>query len=137
MDSMVDIVFQLLVFFLFTFQVRLFETILPAEIALPRPKPAARPLEKDEKRPLLLRLEADGAGQLATATLDGQPLPNLAALPERLRGLEADRPMEKRQVELHPADGVHYNVVVEAAGLVARSRWTLQLGHDITKDPKP
>ncbi len=127
MDPMVDVVFQLLVFFLFSFQVRMLETVLATEIAVPRP-PAVAPQDPDEKKPLQLAFQANADGSLAGLTLDQQPLASLESLPAALGRRETDRPPEKRQVELRPADGLRYDVVVQAARVVAENRWHPQLG---------
>jgi len=127
MDPMVDVVFQLLVFFLFSFQVRMLETVLATEIAVPRP-PSVQPVEKDDKPPLRLALEAGPDGVLTALSVDGEPVASLADLPAVLARREADRPAEKRQVELRPADEVRYDGVVQAARAVADARWRPQLG---------
>jgi biopolymer transport protein ExbD len=127
MDSMVDIVFQLLIFFLFTFQVRMLETVLATEIAVPRP-PSAQPVEKDDRPPLQLVLQARPDGAIESLTLDGEPVASLEALATALARREADRPAEKRQVALRPAEGVRYDGVVQAARVVAEARWRPQLG---------
>lgn len=127
MDSMVDIVFQLLIFFLFTFQVRMLETVLATEIAVPRP-PSVQPLEKDDKGPLKLRLEAQADGTLKSATLEKEALGTLDALANALKQHEVDRPAEKRKVELRPDESVRYDVVVQAARVVSSAGWHPQLG---------
>jgi biopolymer transport protein ExbD len=123
---MLDMAFQLLAFFVLTFQSPTSETrldlYLPASPAAlpsgPQGRSAAAPTRRadlDIENDLWIRAEADEAGNLASLSLGENPLPDLAALADRLRRyakLLGDRPL---RVRLLADDRLRYE---EAARIV-------------------
>jgi biopolymer transport protein ExbD len=124
---MLDMAFQLLAFFVLTFQAPSAETHLDLDLpasplALPgSPKTqseaaATRQVDTDLENDLWIRAEADELGDLKTLRLGDSPLPDLAALGQRLvRYVEI---MESRplRVRLVADDRLRYE---EAARVVA------------------
>ena len=124
---MLDMAFQLLAFFVLTFQAPSAETHLdldlPASpVALPNSQkardeaPATRQADTDLENDLWIRAEADELGDLKALRLGDSPLPDLAALGQRLaRYVEI---MESRplRVRLVADDRLRYE---EAARVVA------------------
>lgn len=77
MTPMIDIVFQLLVFFILTFNV----VQLEGDFSILMPAAAAKsPSEPVEMTQFKLRLTADGSGNLAAITLDGKSLSRTAGI---------------------------------------------------------
>jgi biopolymer transport protein ExbD len=123
MDSMVDIVFQLLIFFLFTFQIRLFETVVPMKMTSASPETeTAAPAASAE--PSILELEGDRQGSLTAIRLNGDPLSSLKELPARLAAPGRGGP---RSVTLRPHPRLHFDHVIQAAMIVQDAGWTPQL----------
>ena len=122
---MLDMAFQLLAFFVLTFQAPTSETRLDlylpaAPAALPgsaegRAAEAARRSDVDIENDLWIRARADDLGDLATLSLGESPLPDLAALADRLTRyakLLGNRPL---RVRLLADDRLRYE---EAARIV-------------------
>ncbi|REJ68377.1 MAG: biopolymer transporter ExbD [Planctomycetota bacterium] len=107
---MIDIVFQLLVFFLLTFQISQAE----GDFQLLMPRGSEKPRERIDVVPLLLnlRLHADAEGRLSAAFLNGERLgaegeSPLTALHRRVRQLYAGRENERgARRELEPGPSV-------------------------------
>ena len=124
---MLDMSFQLLAFFILTFQAPSGETridlYLPAAPAAlvaatggtARPQPgraAADDLETD----LLVRAVADELGDLATLTLEGSEVPDVDALADRLRRYGEQLPGEPLKVRLAADDRLRYEEAARVIG---------------------
>jgi biopolymer transport protein ExbD len=124
---MLDMAFQLLAFFILTFQAPSAETHLDLDlpatpIALPGaprgkavPEPV-RQLDSDLENDLWVRAEANDLGDLKVLRLGDAPLPDLPALRDRLRRyiqILEGRPL---RIRLVADDGLHYE---EAARVMA------------------
>lgn len=81
MTPMIDIVFQLLTFFLFSFKISSVEGDF--NIRMPLAGPASS-TSLDTQLPVKVRLAADADGNLASIRLDDRELPNFAALHEQI-----------------------------------------------------
>ena len=133
---MLDMAFQLLAFFVLTFQAPSAETHLDLDLpvtpaALPgapqgeaRPNPAPK-VDTDLENDLWVRAEADDLGDLKALRLGDAPLPDVAALGERLHRYAevlGNRPL---RVRLVADDGLRYEeaarvlAACEAAGAAA------------------
>ncbi len=124
---MLDMAFQLLAFFIFTFQSPTTETrldlYLPSvPVALPGsargqaratpPKRADLDLEND----LMIRVQADDLGDLKSIRLGDSTLPDVEALADRLRryaGVLGDRPL---RVRIAADDRLRYEVAARIIG---------------------
>lgn len=84
MTPMIDIVFQLIAFFVMTLKIASVEGDF--NIKMPLAAPAAGP-SSEILPPLKVRLTADAAGELAGIRLGERALPNFAALNQEIRGL--------------------------------------------------
>jgi biopolymer transport protein ExbD len=124
---MLDMAFQLLAFFVLTFQAPSAETHLDLElpvtpVALPGgPSGLARPgpertVDADLENDLLLRLEADDLGDLKALRLGEAVLPDVATLTERLRRYTEVLNGRPLRVRLVADDGLRYE---EAARVMA------------------
>lgn len=121
---MLDMAFQLLAFFVLTFQVPTGETHLDLDLpvtaaALPgaqRGQSRAGPVVKadsDLENDLRVRVEADDLGDLKSLRLGESPLPDVNALGDRLRryvGLLENKPLRVRIVA---DDTLRYEVVAQ------------------------
>ena len=77
MTPMIDIVFQLLTFFLFSFKISSVEGDFNIRMPLASPTAAT---SLDTQLPVKVRLAADAEGNLASIRLDDRELPDFAAL---------------------------------------------------------
>jgi biopolymer transport protein ExbD len=85
MTPMIDVIFQLLIFFLCTAGFVVPEAVLPTELPATgltsaRPRTAARDADP-------LRISVQGAGQSLVLSLNGQPIDSMAQLLDRLAQL--------------------------------------------------
>lgn len=118
---MVDVVFQLLVFFIFAYQIRIMEQFY--WVRVPESSPAAR---SDDAPPLRVRLEAGTDGALAGIVVDDRLWSTWAEFEAAL----ADRPAaggEARSALLQSAAGLKYRHVVRAALALQQRGWTVSL----------
>ena len=109
---MLDMAFQLMAFFVLTFQAPTAETRLDLYLpttpaALPgspggrATEPTARKIDLDLENDLVIRARADDLGDLASLTLNDSPVPDLAALADRLgryAKVLGERPLRVRLV---------------------------------------
>ena len=124
---MLDMAFQLLAFFILTFQSPTSETrldlYLPTiPIALPgapggqaRVTPPRRS-ELDLENDLRIRAEADELGDLKSLRLGETPLPDLEALADRLRRYNSVLDGKPLRVRLSADDRLHYEVAAQIIG---------------------
>lgn len=117
LTSMIDVIFLLLIFFVFTTNFNEIEKFLPMNLSLPGKTNAAErpPLpEKNEPEPLRLELLTDSEGQMAWR-LDGTEYENESELTGALR-LRAEQNRETR-VLIDPADSASVEQVLDLYGL--------------------
>ncbi len=81
MTPMIDVVFQLLIFFVFSFKIASVEGDF--NIRMPLTSPVASS-SLDAQLPIKVKLSADSDGNLGTIRLDDHSLPNFAALHEQI-----------------------------------------------------
>lgn len=125
---MLDMSFQLLAFFILTFQVPSGETridlYLPAApaalVAAPEasegsPRPGSAASMPDLETDLLIRAEADELGDLVSLTLQGAPVPDPDALRDRLQRYREQLAGEPVKVRLEADDRLRYE---EAARII-------------------
>lgn len=126
MTPMIDVVFQLLIFFMLTYRPRLTETAFL--IALPAPGVQAQAASADDPTPdplesllpdIPIRLRADGQGRLVEIVMGNRPLASVAelraALETFLHSVEG-RAREKVKVEIEPDASLRYEFIVEVIG---------------------
>jgi biopolymer transport protein ExbD len=124
---MLDMAFQLLAFFILTFQSPTSETRLDlylptTPIALPgAPRGQARVTpprrsELDLENDLRIRAEADELGDLKSLRLGDTPLPDLEALADRLRRYNSVLEGKPLRVRLSADDRLRYEVAAQIIG---------------------
>jgi biopolymer transport protein ExbD len=146
---MLDMAFQLLAFFVLTFQAPTAETHLDldlptAPIALPGaargsavPRPARR-VDSDLENDLWVRVEADDPGDLKVIRLGESVLPDLASLGDRLRRYVEIREGDPLRVRIVADDTLRYEeaarvmAVCNAAGVA-----TIRLSDPASARPNP
>ena len=116
MTPMIDIVFQLLVFFVMSFKI--VEVEGDFNIKMPAAAPSEGPVE-DTFPPITVRLEADNQGRLAGIRLGSKPLTSFQALHLEIRALIGDDRgpgsfAESAEVELDVDYNLKYEYVVHA-----------------------
>ncbi|MFO0913305.1 MAG: biopolymer transporter ExbD [Pirellulales bacterium] len=116
MTPMIDIVFQLLVFFIMSFKVTVQEGDF--NVKMPVAAPSAGVIE-EELPPMKLRLTANADGTLSGIRLNDQSFPNFAALRQHvLQLLGSDQGpgsmREKAELEIDADFGLQYDQVVRA-----------------------
>ncbi len=121
MSSMIDVVFQLLIFFMLT--LKIIEPEGDFDINMPLGAPAQSSLEPDLP-PLKVRMIADANGQLAQLTFNGRDMGNGSAAFQRLNmevlkavnALRAAGPanVDKQEVEIDPDYGLDYSNIIAA-----------------------
>jgi len=131
MTPMIDIVFQLLVFFIMTFKIVSQEGDF--NIKMPLAAPAAGQPDELQVETMRVRMEADGTGKLARMTLNDRVLPFLVGEDGRVQMkplqdeiialLGTDRGpdsiQENSEVELDCDFGLNYVHVIEAITAVS------------------
>ena len=118
MTPMIDIVFQLLVFFIMTFKIVSQEGDF--NIKMPLSNPETGPVEPDLP-PLKVRLLANASGGLDGIYLHDQPLSSFQDLHEQVLGLvggDATLP-EDAEVEFKCDFDLHYQYVIQAITAVS------------------
>ncbi len=120
MTPMIDIVFQLLVFFTLTLRVAQPEGQF--ELQLPRGHAAGEAMS--ETPPLIVVLTSGSAGELASVSLNHQPLASLDQLHARVAGLVEHNPQltSSGRVELRCDQGLAYEHTVAALAAVSAKR---------------
>ena len=123
MTPMIDIVFQLLVFFIMTFKIVSQEGDF--NIKMPLAAPAKGAPDDDLKLPpIKVRLQAGAGGQLAGIAMNERSLPNMDALRNEIIGLIGDdrgpgSVQETAEVELDCDYGLRYEHVIQAITAVS------------------
>ncbi len=113
---LVDVVFLLLVFFIFSYQVRVLEQYYWVKVP-PSAAGTAR-----ETRLATVRLEATAAGDLAAITADGRRWATLdefaSEIPSRL-----PPPNAAPTILVEPAGALHYEHVVDVSMAIRQNGW--------------
>ena len=115
MTPMIDIVFQLLVFFIMTFKI-----VAPeGDFNIRMPPPATtRSQEMPDTPTLTLRLTADDQGNLTSIKLGDNPFSSMSELRVHIRNLVADEAgpgtASDREVELQCDYNLNYKYAIEA-----------------------
>jgi biopolymer transport protein ExbD len=131
---MIDIVFQLLVFFIMSFKIAAPEGDF--DIHMPLAAPSQGLPDDLQFPPLKLRMTADDQGELAAMALNDQPLEGFAALQERIIGLVGfdAGPIDMAaaaEVELDCDPQLKYRFVIQAisslSGYITPDRRTVRL----------
>jgi biopolymer transport protein ExbD len=116
MTPMIDIVFQLLVFFIMTFKIVAQEGDF--NIKMPLAAPSETMPDLDTLPPMKLRLTADGAGNLASMQLGENAFRDFAVLRDYIIGvIGTDAPgalREAAEVELDSDYDLRYEYVIAA-----------------------
>lgn len=123
MSSMIDVVFQLLIFFMLT--LKIIEPEGDFDINMPLGAPAQSSVEPDLP-PLKVRMIADANGQLAQLTFNGREMGRGSEAFQRLNlevlksvnALSAAGPgtVDKQEVEIDPDYGLDYSNIIAAIG---------------------
>ncbi|QGJ69797.1 Biopolymer transporter ExbD [Planctomycetales bacterium 10988] len=125
MTPMIDIVFQLLVFFIMTFKIVTPEGDFNIKMPLAAPSESSMELD-DIFPPLKVRLTADGEGELASIRLGDQSISNFDTLQrEVLKIVGTDIGPNKAsdfEVELDCDYNLKYEYVIDALTAVTGSR---------------
>ncbi len=122
MTPMIDVVFQLLIFFLFTFKIRPIEgeiavSLPPVEAGAARQEEEITPAER-----VHVRLEAGVGGQLANIVVEDQAIgTDLDALRQLLTAAFPGGPGEDAEVEVDADDQLLYGHVIRVAGVILQS----------------
>ncbi len=114
MTPMIDVVFQLLIFFMFTFKIATQE----GDFNVKMPVAGGAAMNTDVLPPFKVRLVAAADGKLAGIQLDAQPVDNFKTLHEQIIArIGTDAPAslkESAEVELECDYGLHYRHVIDA-----------------------
>lgn len=114
MTPMIDVVFQLLIFFMFTFKIASQE----GDFNVKMPVAGGAAMNTDVLPPFKVRLVAGADGKLAGIQMDGNPIDSFPALHEAIIdriGVDAtDAIKESAEVELDCDYGLHYRHVIDA-----------------------
>ena len=121
MTPMIDIVFQLLTFFVMSFKIATQEGDFNIKMPLAA---ASASIPDEEQLPIKVRLKAAGDGSLASIEMDGRPMQNFDQLRKEIIGLvgSATGPNSaaaKAEVELDCDYGLKYENVVRAVTAVS------------------
>ena len=125
MTPMIDIVFQLLVFFIMTFKIVSQEGDFNVKMPMAAPNQGAP--DDQQLPPMKLRLAADAEGNLQGIALDDAPFPSFEALHQHIRGLISDEQgpgsfQEQAEIELDVDDNLKYSNIVQAITSVSGYR---------------
>lgn len=114
MTPMIDVVFQLLIFFIFSFKIVTQE----GDFNVKMPIAGGAAMNADVLPPFKVRLVAAADGKLSGIQLDGQPIDGFNALHEQIIariGVDAPASLkESAEVELDCDYGLHYRHVIDA-----------------------
>ena len=124
MTPMIDVVFQLMIFFMCTLKVT--EPEGDFDISMPLGAPSASSVTEAELPPFKVRLQADGTGELKALFFNGTNLGGgeqaFAKLNSEvfraITALAAIGPdqQEKQEVEIDPDYNLHYRYIINAIG---------------------
>jgi len=114
MTPMIDVVFQLLIFFIFSFKI----VVQEGDFNIKMPIAGGAAMNTDVLPPFKVRLVAAEDGKLRGIELDGQPIDSFQSLHEQIIariGVDAPASLkESAEVELDCDYGLHYRHVIDA-----------------------
>ncbi|HQX49552.1 MAG TPA: biopolymer transporter ExbD [Planctomycetaceae bacterium] len=124
MTPMIDVVFQLLIFFMCTLKV--IEPEGDFDISMPLGRPSEQQDTDPDLPPFKVRMLSDGNGELASLEFNGENLGNgdnaIASLNSKvfrsitsLKALGGDQ-LEKQEVEIDPDYNLNYRYIINAIG---------------------
>jgi len=112
MTPMIDVCFQLLIFFMLTLKV--FATEGDFDIKMPLAAMAEGTPKELENPPIVVRMKADARGRLAEILLTERPLQSFQELREEIKQLCTGRDTSTLEVELDCDYVLRYEYVMEA-----------------------
>ena len=124
MTPMIDVVFQLLIFFMCTLKV--IEPEGDFDISMPLGAPSASAPSDAELPPFKVRMQADATGELASLSFNGENLGGgegaISVLNSKvfrsiqsLQALGSDQ-LQKQEVEIDPDYNLNYRYIINAIG---------------------
>ena len=117
MDPMVDVVFQLIIFFLFTFQIKVMEDLRVAEVTQPGV------IRMGEPPPVLsLKAGLEGGAGMEVFLNDTRLADGVAGVTVALNGL-----VRQEQIAVIPDDGVKFQDLVSVLSVVGKAGWKPKL----------
>ena len=122
MTPMIDVVFQLMIFFMLTFNI-----IAPEgdfDVRMPLSKSSAEPLDDLQLPPIQVRLASDGEGMLTGISMNGEPVKDFDELRQRVASfvdiaLESGASLEDVELEIDSDYQLDYINVVDAITAVS------------------
>ena len=122
MTPMIDVVFQLMIFFMLTFNI-----IAPEgdfDVRMPLSKSSAEPLDDLQLPPIQVRLVSDAEGMLTGILLNGEPVKDFDELRQRVASfvdiaLESGASLEDVELEIDSDYQLDYINVVDAITAVS------------------
>jgi len=124
MTPMIDVVFQLLIFFMCTLKV--IEPEGDFDISMPLGTPSAKSDTDPDLPPFKVRMQADASGELASLSFNGENLGGgegaISVLNSKvfrsiqsLQALGSDQ-LQKQEVEIDPDYNLNYRYIINAIG---------------------
>ena len=122
MTPMIDVVFQLMIFFMLTFNI-----IAPEgdfDVRMPLSKSSAEPLDELQLPPIQVRLASDAEGVLTGISMNGEPVKDFDELRQRVASfvdiaLESGASLEDVELEIDSDYQLDYINVVDAITAVS------------------
>ena len=122
MTPMIDVVFQLMIFFMLTFNI-----IAPEgdfDVRMPLSKSSAEPLDELQLPPIQVRLVSDAEGMLTGILMNGEPVKDFDELRQRVASfvdiaLESGASLEDVELEIDSDYQLDYINVVDAITAVS------------------
>ena len=122
MTPMIDVVFQLMIFFMLTFNI-----IAPEgdfDVRMPLSKSSAEPLDDLQLPPIQVRLVSDAEGMLTGILMNGEPVKDFDELRQRVTSfvdiaLESGASLEDVELEIDSDYQLDYINVVDAITAVS------------------
>ena len=122
MTPMIDVVFQLMIFFMLTFNI-----IAPEgdfDVRMPLSKSSAEPLDDLQLPPIQVRLVSDAEGMLTGILMNGEPVKDFDELRQRVASfvdiaLESGASLEDVELEIDSDYQLDYINVVDAITAVS------------------
>lgn len=129
MDPMVDIVFQLLIFFLFSFQIKSMEILVPAQVAQEKKGYGAVVEKKDSQKNVRMELVSGKDGGLVEIKLNQESFGSLDLIESKLK-IIISKPEFSKIVEIWSDDDLKFENVINALFEVQRCNAKVQLGRN-------
>jgi biopolymer transport protein ExbD len=121
MTPMIDVVFQLLTFFMFTLKPMIHEGQFAVNMALTAGA-AAPTVEEFKIPPLAVHLKATDTGELAAILLGERQLRNFDDLRIQIQALAGGAFAEEVEAEIHADDALQYEHLVSAVNALTAAR---------------